>query len=378
MPTDWTSWPGLSSVITYDDDADPSNGQIVFFEFDYLAGATAGRLALLENAVAYLLGQGSSATGGISGMVQLEGETDHSGVLVTVDPGGVTAYTDASGHYEVSGLHAWTYTVTATKDQWSTDVVEGVVVGEGQQVGGVNLVLFPVTEYEHCESPGLAIPDSDPTGVYDTLTFTEDMAIADVEVYVDITHTYIGDLIIELTSPEGTTVRLHNRTGSGANNIVGWYDSELSVDGPGSLDDFVSEGSAGEWEIWISDNAGIDVGMLNDWCLHIWGGVTTDAPEGDLVELPREPVLLGASPNPFNPVAKVAYGLPSDGRVALRVYNVAGKLVRVLVDGVEAAGYHEAVWDGRNERGESAASGVYFARMEAEGFEASTRMVLLK
>jgi subtilisin-like proprotein convertase family protein len=378
MPTDWTSYPGLSSTITYDDDADPSNGQIVYFEFDYLAAGAVGRVKLLENAVSYLTSQGSSPTGGISGAVHLEGETDHSGVLVTVEPGGGTAYTNASGHYEVGGLYAWTYTVTASKDGWSSDRVEGVEVGDGQQVGGVDMTLFPVVEYEHCETPALAIPDNVPAGVYDTLTFTEEMTVTDVEVYVNITHTYIGDLIVELTSPEGTTVRLHNRTGGTLENIVGWYDSELAVDGPGTLSDFIGEGSAGDWELWVSDNAGVDVGVLNEWCVHIWGGASTGVPGGDLGEAPREYVLRGASPNPFNPVTKVEYGMPSAGRVSLRVYNVAGKLVRVLVDGEEPSGYHEAVWDGRDDRGESVASGVYFARMEADGFHASTKMVLMK
>jgi subtilisin-like proprotein convertase family protein len=378
MPTDWTSYPGVSSTIAYDDDADPANGQIVYFEFDYLAAGAVGRVKLLENAVVYLMAQGSSPTGGISGVVHLEGATDHGGILVEVEPGGTATYTDASGHYEVGGLYAWTYRVTASKDGWSSARVEGVEVAEGQQVGGVNMTLFPVVEYEHCESPALAIPDNVPAGVYDTLTFTEEMAITDVEVYVDITHTYVGDLIVEITSPEGTTVRLHNRTGGSNSNIVGWYDNDLAVDGPGSLSDLVGEGSAGDWELWVSDNAGVDVGVLNEWCVHILGGVSTGVDEGELGEVPRECVLVGASPNPFNPVTKVEYGLPSAGRVSVRVYNVAGKLVRVLEDGEQEAGYHAAVWDGRDERGESVASGVYFARMEAEGFEASTKMVLMK
>jgi len=377
MPCTWSSYFGLSSVITYDDDADPSNGQIVFFEFDYLAGGS-GRMELLENAVVYLISQGSSATGGISGTVHLEGETDHGGILVTVEPGGAEAYTDASGHYEVGGLFAWTYTVTATKDGWSADRVEGVVVGEGEQVGGVNMVLFPVTEYEHCDAPGLSIPDYVPAGVYDLLTFAEDVTVTDVEVYVNITHTYIGDLIVELTSPEGTTVRLHSRTGAGGQNIIGWYDSQLGVDGPGALSDFIGEGAAGDWEIWVSDNASVDVGVLNEWCVHVWGGVTTGVADGELGSVPERHVLRGASPNPFNPVTELVYGLPSEGRMSLRVYNVAGQLVRELRDGVEEAGYHVAVWDGRDDRGEPVSSGVYFARMEADGFQASTKMVLLK
>jgi subtilisin-like proprotein convertase family protein len=215
--------------------------------------------------------------------------------------------------------------------------------------------------------------------VSDFLTFPEDLGISDVEIYVNLTHTYIGDLIVEVTSPEGTTVRLHNRSGAGANDIIGWYDSEISVDGPGELADFVGESSMGEWEIWVSDNAGQDVGVLHDWCVHVWGGgPMTSAPEDEFGDVPSEYVLRGVSPNPFNPVTTIAYGLPEEGRVALRVYNVAGKLVRVLVDGEREAGHHAAVWDGRDDQGEAVASGVYFCRMEAEAFEEVAKMVLLK
>lgn len=374
----WSMWPGHASVIVYDNNPNPQSGQIVFFGFNYRAADTPARVELLENAVVYLLTQETAPTGSISGTVMLEGETDHSGVRVTAYPGGEYAFTDIAGHYLIGTMYAGTHTVRATKDGWTTGEVEGVVVFDGQLTSGVNMVLFPVIEFEHCDSPELAIPDYYPAGVSDTFTFPDDISILDVEVYVNLTHTYVGDLIVEVTSPEGTTVRLHNRSGGGADNIVGWYDSELTVDGPGALADFIGEGSMGDWEIWVSDNAGVDTGVLHDWCVHVWGGASTDVEGEWMEEVPREYVLRGASPNPFNPVTEIAYGLPEGGRVALRVYSAAGRLVRVLVDGEREAGYHAAVWDGRDDRGDAVASGVYFCRMEADRFEHAVKMVLLK
>ncbi len=373
---DWSSYPGDSGVQVYDDNPDPASGQIVFFQFNY-AAAAAGRMDLLENAIVYLTTPESTPTGGIDGHVTLSGQANHSGVLVTASPGGASAYTDASGHYSLEALYAGSYTVTATMDDWSTGVETPVAVAEGEITYGVNFTLFPQTSSEICESPGISIPDNNPGGVYDTMVFTEDLPMDEVEVYVNITHTFIGDLIVELTSPEGTTVRLHNRTGGTAENIIGWYPSELEVDGPGSLSDFVGESCLGEWELWVSDNAGIDLGVVNDWCVRATGAVQTGIDEGEL-GVPSRYVLGGVSPNPFNPVTKVSYGLPKDGPVSLRIYNVAGRLVRTLVDGPEEAGYHEATWDGRDDRGVEAASGVYFCRMEAEGFDSSAKMVLLK
>jgi subtilisin-like proprotein convertase family protein len=122
-----------------------------------------------------------------------------------------------------------------------------------------------------CSNPSLGIPDNVPGGVYDVITFPSQLEIMGIRVYVDITHTYIGDLIVEVTSPGGTIVRLHNRSGTWLDNIIGTYGLDLTVDGPGSLDDFIDEFSQGDWTLWVSDNMGIDVGTLNEWCIGVWG-----------------------------------------------------------------------------------------------------------
>ena len=64
--------------------------------------------------------------------------------------------------------------------------------------------------------------------------------------------------------------------------------------------------------------------------------------------------------------------------MTLRVYDVAGHLVRTLVDAQRSPGTYEARWDGRDERGRGVASGVYFYRLRAGDFSQTRRMVLLK
>jgi len=372
----WTGQSSDASVIVYDDTPNPLSGQMVFFKFDYLAGDHEGMMALLENSVSYLMAQEAPPEGSISGQVCLEGMGDHAGITLTAYPGGQVAVTCATGHYTIDDLYDAAYSVVATKDGWSSALVEDVVVSGGLPTGGVNMMLYPVTVYEHCSSPALAIPDNTPAGVYDTFTFAEDVAMSDVEIYMNLTHTYIGDLILEVTSPEGTTVRLHNRTGGTTEDIIGWYDSELTVDGPGALTDFMGESPVGDWTLWVSDNAGADLGTVNQWCVQATGGAATGV--DDELGVPATYVLRGISPNPFNPVTTVSYGSPTEGRVKLAVYNVAGRLVRTLVDGEVGPGYHSVVWDGRDEQGMEVGSGVYFCRMEAESFDAATKMVLLK
>jgi flagellar hook assembly protein FlgD len=83
------------------------------------------------------------------------------------------------------------------------------------------------------------------------------------------------------------------------------------------------------------------------------------------------------APNPFRPATTIRFDLPRRGPVSLRVYDVAGRLVRSLVDGSPLeAGRHEAVWDGRNESGRSVGAGLYFYRLQAGSLSETRRMVL--
>jgi len=84
-------------------------------------------------------------------------------------------------------------------------------------------------------------------------------------------------------------------------------------------------------------------------------------------------------PNPFNPATTIRYGLPKAERVTLKIYNLLGEeVVALLNDELQAAGYHMAIWDGRNKLGEVVGSGVYILRFRAGGFTAIKKMALVK
>jgi hypothetical protein len=82
-------------------------------------------------------------------------------------------------------------------------------------------------------------------------------------------------------------------------------------------------------------------------------------------------------PNPFNPSTVIDFTLPVAMPVVLRIYDPAGRLVRTLVEGTLGAGNHVTVWDGREASGGEAASGVYYYRIEGEGYGVATRKMLL-
>jgi photosystem II stability/assembly factor-like uncharacterized protein len=90
-------------------------------------------------------------------------------------------------------------------------------------------------------------------------------------------------------------------------------------------------------------------------------------------EVPKQFKLFQNYPNPFNPVTTIKYALPNDVKVVVRIYDILGREVKVLVNELQKAGYYDTKFDGSN-----FASGVYFYRIEAGDFVLAKKMVLVK
>ncbi len=93
------------------------------------------------------------------------------------------------------------------------------------------------------------------------------------------------------------------------------------------------------------------------------------------------PVVLGLDqnfPNPFNPMTNIRYTLGKQGQAKITIFDVSGRMVRELTDGMKPAGSHVAMWDGLDANGQPMPSGTYFYRLEAPDFEATRSMVLVK
>lgn len=118
---------------------------------------------------------------------------------------------------------------------------------------------------ELSEAPGLTIPDNRANGISRKLVAAESGALAEIEVSIDITHTYIGDLRVGLRSPAGSMVWLHDRGGGAADNLRATW-SSLSVQ---SLAALVGQDIGGAWTLQVSDHAGADVGKLNRWGVRL-------------------------------------------------------------------------------------------------------------
>ncbi len=83
-------------------------------------------------------------------------------------------------------------------------------------------------------------------------------------------------------------------------------------------------------------------------------------------------------PNPFNPTTTISYSIPKDDKVVLKVYNIKGQLVKTLVNDHLEAGKHKVVWNGDNQIGKNASSGIYLYRLESGGKSKAQKMLLLK
>lgn len=93
---------------------------------------------------------------------------------------------------------------------------------------------------------------------------------------------------------------------------------------------------------------------------------------------PRVTALAAIAPNPFGGSTRIAYRLAAPSRVRFEIYDLRGARVRTLLDADRPAGDHGLTWDGADDAGRRIASGVYFCRMEAGGYEAVRKVVRVR
>jgi hypothetical protein len=99
----------------------------------------------------------------------------------------------------------------------------------------------------------------------------------------------------------------------------------------------------------------------------------------DQADLPLRDQLSGCYPNPFNPLTRIRFELARSTAVNLKVYDLQGRLVRTLVAGETlSAGRYVSEWDGQDERGATAAAGIYLYRLVTDDYSGSRRMTLIK
>lgn len=100
--------------------------------------------------------------------------------------------------------------------------------------------------------------------------------------------------------------------------------------------------------------------------------------DGLTENLPPDYMLGQNYPNPFNPSTEIEYFVRRQGHVKLEIFNLLGQKLHTLVDEEKKSGTHRVTWDGTNDLGGSVSTGVYLYRLEADTFEKTNKMILLK
>jgi hypothetical protein len=200
-----------------------------------------------------------------------------------------------------------------------------------------------------------------PVGDYDV--------IAPLGVAVE-THTYDNDGTAPIAAPgmgKGAIV-MHADAAFGSNTIMqthAWSD----------IRDFGPPGSPEPEEAFLAQVLNcvlpVDCRMTPDEQVDVPGEESTSA-------IPARTALHPNVPNPFNPTTTIRFDLSRPGRVSLRLYDVAGRLVRTLVDADMPPGRHAVTWSGLDESGGPVSSGVYFYRLVAANTDMTRKMVLMK
>jgi len=187
-----------------------------------------------------------------------------------------------------------------------------------------------------------------------------------------------GDLpaVIDLADPSVPTVWIQ---APDAFDFSAYWAAAGDMDGDGRVDP-IPNGMAGDGPDNQRNNAG-EAHIISGAALAQWLPATapTAVEETAASPQPNSPALPPNFPNPFNAFTRIPFVLSADGAgYALDILSVNGQLIRRLEKGNRPAGRYQTVWDGRDQKGQPQASGVYLSRLRTGAQEHTSRLLLLK
>lgn len=155
----------------------------------------------------------------------------------------------------------------STQGTWTLKVADQAAIDVGTlNRWQLNMNIEPFSDLIEEEAiPAQIIPDNNSTGISSSIHISQTGSMQGIEVGIDITHTFIGDLRVELTTPAGQRVVLHDRSGFSSDNLIRTYNSVSNSD----LSALIGTSVQGDWSVRVTDLAGADIGKFNRWTLAL-------------------------------------------------------------------------------------------------------------
>jgi subtilisin-like proprotein convertase family protein len=307
---------------------------------------------------------------------------------VSLDGQVYTAYTSATGAYRMTLLPPASFTATVIGDYFTPSTGNPVVTTAGNTTTfSTELAVPAITEHSFVSTGG-NVDIVDLEIATKPIEVTDNVRISDLDVTVNIVHTYMSDLSIWLVSPSGKRIYLEGRVGGNGQNMTTCRFDDEAANGIGlatapftgsyrpfyALNELDGDSTAGTWNLEVLDGAEGDVGTIGNVILNVKSGNTSPVSEPRLSVLPTSLAFHGNYPNPFNSRTDFRFDLAQSGFVTLALYNTLGQEVARVVNGRMDAGVHSVNYDAAG-----LSSGVYVARLSVNGGAAlSSKVVLLK
>jgi len=252
----------------------------------------------------------------------------------------------------------------------------------------------------------MTIGDDNHNGIPDaTFKFDRSAAEAVMELGDQVPATVSGEIMdviyfshtayIRCIQPQLQTLNGGEQLVGGSTVLIDWQNPQgwqvdhaavtYSPDG-GQTWSLVADQIHGHTVDWTVPGTATDQGMIEVYLFDANGIMGFDLSDGVFSvssqvvgveqQLPNVKRLYQNSPNPFQSATRIAFDLPEAARVELRIFDVSGRVQRILSDQTWAAGAHVLSWDGRDNAGRELAAGIYFYQLKAGDFVATKRMFL--
>ncbi|MDH5412562.1 MAG: M12 family metallo-peptidase [Flavobacteriaceae bacterium] len=261
----------------------------------------------------------------------------HVNILLSLDGGSTFPITLASNTPN-DGEKEITVPNTPSPDvRLLIEAVDNIFYAVNSESFSIGSFETTCTTYDSTDIPK-TIPDNSSTGVTSVINIVDDFTITDVNVSVDVTHTWLTDLQIYLKAPDGTEVLIYDRScapGVQRQNINAIFDDDASSTICNNADPAISGttqpanllaafngiSSFGNWILKVVDNAPVDIGTLNNWSVELCQTNQTVSVE-DITFKDFK-----VFPNPFENSINLFLNVNSDDDVLISIYDVRGRMI---------------------------------------------------